>query len=382
MIRRPVASTAGNAPPPPLRHPPRAPQPRWGRALWGALFVGVVATVLYLTWSLFSVLFASAVLAYLLDPLVTRLAARGYSRDAAIGVLTAVGLALATTAALVLVPGIVQQFAELSRNLVPYLQGAAARGGPLVAQAEARFGIDIPLDFDELATNAPAYLELLSPDMRTKIQGLVTSIGAGSLQVVLSVLSVSLLPVFTFYLLRDWPRILVGVDDLVPPRHRLLVGRLALEIDARIGAWLRGQLLVAALLGCFYTVGLLISGIDLAFTMGLLSGALFLLPYIGPIGAGTVSTVLALLKFGVDWHVAVVLGTYGLGQVLEGTFLTPALVGDRVGLHPMVVIVALIVAGNLLGIWGLILALPVTAALDVLLAQVLLWYRQSRTYRG
>lgn len=381
MIRRPAVSTAGGAPSPPRR--PAAPRATaWSRIAWVIVFGLVVVGVIYLTWSVFSVLFASAALAYLLDPVVVRLERRGYRREWGILVIALAALLLAVTAALVVIPGVVQQFAELSRNLVPYLDRIAERAGPLVAQAEARFGVDIPLDLRELGRNAPGYLAALSPDMRARIQGILSGIGAGSLQVLTAVLSVSLLPVFTFYLLRDWPRILAGVNALVPPRHRSLVHRVAGEIDGRIGAWVRGQLLVAFLLSIWYTVGLLVSGIDLAFTMGMASGALFLLPYIGPVTAGVVSTVLALLKFGVDWHVLVVLGTYGLAQLLENTFLTPTLVGDRVGLHPMVVIVALIVAGNLLGIWGLVLALPLTAAIDVLAGQVLAWWRESRTYRG
>lgn len=381
MIRRPASSSAGAAPPPIRRRPPPKAQ-TWNRVLWGLGFAIAIGVVVYLTWSVLSVLLASAALAYLLDPLVTRLERRGYTRDWGILILLVLGVALATTAGLVLVPGVYKQSAELAHNFVPYLDALADKVSPLVVQVEQRFNVDIPLDLRELGRNAPDYLRQMSPDMRAKVQAILASIGTGSLQVLLAVLSVTLMPVFVFYLLRDWPKIVTGVGELVPPRHRPLVRMLALEIDGRIGAWVRGQLVVAMILGCFYSVGLLISGIDLALTMGILSGALFLLPYIGPWSAAMVSILLALLKFGFDWHLAVVIGTYGLGQVVENTFLTPLLVGDRVGLHPMVVIVALIVAGNLLGIWGLVIALPLTAAIDVLASHVLARYRQSRTYNG
>lgn len=385
MIRRPATSSAGATLAPSRRPPAPIPPPRpqlWSRVLWGVVFAAAIATIVYLTWSVLSVLLASAAFAYLLDPMVTRFQRRGWAREWGILFLLVMGLAIGTTVGLVLIPSAYRQFAELAANLVPYLDSMATRLTPLVTQVETRFDVDIPLDLRELGRNLPTYLEAMSPDMRVRIQAILASIGTGSLQVLLAVLSVTLMPVFVFYLLRDWPKLVAGVDDLVPPRHRPLVRSIATEIDGRIGAWVRGQLLVAMILGVVYTIGLLISGIDLALTMGLLSGALFLLPYIGPWTAATVSIVLALLKFGFDWHVAVVLGTYLLGQVLENTFLTPLLVGDRVGLHPMVVIVALIVAGNLLGIWGLVIALPLTAAIDVVANEVLLRYRLSRTYNG
>lgn len=382
MIRRPASSSAGAAVAPRVGRSPPPPRDRWSRFRWGVVFAVAIGATVYLTWSVLSVLLASAAFAYLLDPVVTRFQRRGYAREWGILILLVLGLAIGTTAGLILIPSAYRQFAELAANLVPYVDKLATRLAPLLQQVEARFGVDIPLDLRELARNVPAYLEAMSPDMRVRVQAILAGIGTGSLQVLLAVLSVTLMPVFTFYLLRDWPRIVAGVDALVPPRHRALVRSIATEIDGRIGAWVRGQLLVAMILGVFYAVGLLISGIDLALTMGLLSGALFLLPYIGPWSAATVSVALALLKFGFDWHVAVVLGTYLAGQLLENTFLTPLLVGDRVGLHPMVVIVALIVAGNLLGIWGLVIALPVTAAIDVVANEVLLRYRLSKTYNG
>ncbi|MFZ5482223.1 MAG: AI-2E family transporter [Myxococcota bacterium] len=352
----------------------------WSRLRWGLAFAAVGSLVVWLTWSVFWVLAASAVIAYLLHPAVARLEARGYTREWGIAILAAVGGALGLAVALVVIPGFVKQFAELVGNIRPYLETASERVGPLIARVEQQFGIDVPVDLRELGEVAPDLLKKVSPDMRARIQEVVTTVAGGGLQVILSVLSISLLPVFTFYFLRDWPHLIAMADDLVPVRHRPLVRRLAGEIDGRIGAFVRGQLTVAAILACLYTVGLLISGIDLALTMGFLSGVLFLLPYLGPVVAGTISILLALLKFGLDWHVGAVVATYALGQVLENTFLTPMLVGDRVGLHPMVVMVALIVAGNLLGIWGLVVALPLTAAVFVIGAEAIAGWKRSRTY--
>lgn len=379
MIARRPSSTTG--PLPPRRSAPK-PVDLWGRLRWALAFVGFTCVVLYLTRSVISIVLASAAVAYLVDPVVSRLQRRGYKRDVAIFLIGLLGVAGIVLAGLIVIPGFAGQFADLSQNITPYLATISERLGPILARIEETFKVDVPVDVNELSRLAPDYVKKMSPDMRAGIQAFVAGIAGGGWAVILSSVSVSLMPVFTFYLLRDWPEIVASVDDLVPAAHRPLVRRLAEDIDGRIGAFIRGQIFVAFILGCVYTVGLLISGIDLAFTMGIVSGVLFLLPYLGPVIALSMSVVLALVKFGLSWHVAAVIATYGLGQVLENTFLTPMLIGDRVGLHPMVVIVALIVGGNLLGVWGLILALPVTASLAVVVTEILLRYRGSRTYRG
>ncbi|MDP2316776.1 MAG: AI-2E family transporter [Pseudomonadota bacterium] len=365
------------------RRPPPPTAPGWGgRLRWAIAFVVIGGVLVYLTGSLLSVLVASAVIAYLIDPLVTRLQVRGYSREGAIVAIGGLGIAAVLVAVGVIVPGLVQKVSEVGADVSPYLSGVSGRVGPLLDQVEARFGVVVPTDLRALAAEIPSYLQKLSPDARKSIQEWLGRLAGGGLDVVLSVLTVTLLPVFTFYLLRDWPMIVGWVDELVPVQHRAVVRTLATEIDGRIASFVKGQLLVAAILAGLYTVGLLIAGVDLAVTMGLLSGALFLLPYIGPLIGAAVSIGLALIQFGFDWHVIVVAATYGVGQLLENTVLTPMLVGDRVGLHPMVVMVALIIAGNVLGLWGLVVALPVTAALAVVGAHVLDQYRASRTYLG
>ncbi|MFN7144424.1 MAG: AI-2E family transporter [Myxococcota bacterium] len=340
------------------------------------------ALLVWLTGSLLSVLIASAVIAYLVNPLVTKLQARGYSREGAIVAIGAAGTGVFLLLVGIIVPGFARKVGEVGAQVSPYLSGLDARVEWLLAEVEGRFGVVVPTDLRALAAEIPGYLQKLSPDARETIQTWLGRLAGGGMDVVLSALTVSLLPVFTFYLLRDWPLIVAWIDELVPPRHRPVVRSLAGEIDGRIGSFVKGQLTVAAILAVFYTVGLLVAGLDLALTMGLLSGALFLLPYIGPLIAGAVSIGLALLEHGFDWHVFVVLGTFVLAQFLENTFLTPMLVGDRVGLHPLVVMIALIVAGNLLGMWGLVVALPVTAAIAVVGSHVLDTYRRSRTFLG
>jgi predicted PurR-regulated permease PerM len=342
--------------------------------------LAIAAALLALAWSVSATLFASAVFAYLLDPPVSWLQRRGWSREFASILLGIVGLVASVGALLIVVPGVVRQVADLAGNVQPYLDRIAVNLGPRIEWAEQRFGIDIPVSIDEIREHAPEYLRSLSPDVRAGVQDWLRRLATGGLDVVLGLLSLSLLPLFTFYLLVSWPDILGGIERGLPLRWRAGARALAIDVDLRLQAFVRGQLIVAALLGVMYTIGLLLADIDLAITVGLLSGVLFLVPYLGT-GIGIVlSSTLAFLKFGLDWHVGVCVGTYVIGQALEGFVLTPVLVGDRVGLHPMVVIVALVVGGNLLGFWGLVLAVPVTATLAVIAGRVLDRYRQSRFY--
>lgn len=380
MIRRGGHSSAGSRPPPAIARAPRATD-AWRRNLpWVVGGVAIGAALLALTWSVSATLFASAVFAYLLDPAVSWLGRRGWSREFASVLIGLLGAVLAIAAILVVVPGVVRQVADLAGNLQPYLDRVAGTLGPRIEWAERRFGIDIPVSIVEIREHAPEYLRSLSPDVRAGIQAWLATLASGGLEVVLTLLSLSLLPLFTFYLLVAWPRILAGIEGAIPRRWRAGARALAVDVDVRLQAFVRGQLIVAALLGVLYTAGLLVAGIDLAITVGLLSGALFLVPYLGTaVGIG-LSCMLAFLKFGVDWHLGMCLGTYVVGQALEGFVLTPLLVGDRVGLHPMVVIVALVVGGNLLGFWGLVLAVPITATVAVIAGRVLHRYRQSQFF--
>lgn len=347
---------------------------------WGLAGLALAGGLLYLTWSVFSMVFAAAVFAWLLHPVATAIERRVRSREVAC-LLVFGGLSFFFAAVVLLVlPRVVSQIGELSANIPPYVTRLSADLGPYIAMAEARFGVQIPLNLNDLAAQVPSLLQKISPDVRARLQAWLQTAASGSWSIILSALSLTLLPLFTFYLLRDWPQLIALVNNAIPPRYRPTVADLAGQIDTRLSGFVRGQLTVALVLGCIYTVGQVIAGIDLAVTVGLLGGVLFLLPYLGTLIAGTLAGVLALMKFGLDWHVAVAVGTFFVGQAIEGTFLTPWLVGDRVGLHPMVVMVALIVGGNLLGIWGLVLAVPITAALAVLGGYFFQLWQSSRTF--
>lgn len=414
-VRRRFRSSPGI--PRPLGGPRRRSEPaglrRWlrpERAWWLLTLIGLALLTLYLLRGLLALLIASAALAYLLDPLVDRFEARGWKRESgivALAVSAALGLALA--AALV-VPYVAGEFRSLSANLDGYVSalelGMAQRRELIVGAvndppgdpAAVRELIEGLLGPGERAA-APAagegalQQELDVSGLTALIQERAPSIGrwlteagkralSGGLSFALGVLNLALVPIFTFYLLRDWDKLVAGVDQLVPPRHRERVRRLAGEIDERLSSFVRGQSTVCAILGVLYAIGLALVGIDMAVAVGMLSGLLFIIPYLGTVVGVVVASALALLKFGFSWHILGVWATYGLVQLIEGSLLTPSIVGDKVGLHPMVVMIALLVGGNLLGIWGMLVAIPITAAAWVLLAEWHRGYRASHFFEG
>ncbi len=368
--------------------PPRRPAVRsnpWIPWLkWGAVGVIVVGGLLFATRGVLPILFASAVVAYLMDRPIRWLAAHGLTRDGAFTLLIALCTAAMVLLVTVVAPTIAHQIGELAVRLKPALLNLRDQAAPWAARIEAQAGIKVPMDVEALMDAAPGYVQQFidAPDARKAAQSWLGGVFGSGLALVGSLVQLALLPLFAFYLASDWPRILAGVEDMVPRRHRPLVNEVASEIHRRIGGFIEGQVTLCAILGVLYSLGLWISGIDLAFTIGMLSGALFVVPYLGTVVGVVVSSVLALLKFGFDWHVIGCIATFVVVQLLEGSLLTPRIVGERVGLHPLVVMVAVVAGGNLLGIWGILLAVPITAALSVLAANLVKAYKRSRFFAG
>jgi predicted PurR-regulated permease PerM len=191
-----------------------------------------------------------------------------------------------------------------------------------------------------------------------------------------------LLPVLTFFFLRDWDVFVERVAALVPRDHAGTVSRLARESSDVLGGFLRGQLLVMLILGVLYGAGLAAIGLDVGILIGVVAGVLTFVPYLGPATVIVLGGLAALIQFG-DWqHLVGVLAVFGVGQVIESVWLTPKIVGDRIGLHPAAVIFAVLAGGQLFGFLGMLLALPVAAIANVLLRYAHERYTHSRLYAG
>ncbi|MEK6193106.1 MAG: AI-2E family transporter, partial [Deltaproteobacteria bacterium] len=202
----------------------------------------------------------------------------------------------------------------------------------------------------------------------------------GGMAVAVFLTNLILIPVVTFDLLRDWDPMIRAMHDLLPRNMEAEISRTAKDVDEVLGAFFRGQLMVMLALGLIYSIGMSMVGIDLAILIGMGAGLLSIVPYLGSIVGVLVAVGAAIFQFQDVFHLVMVLLVFGAGQAAESMYLTPKLVGDRIGLHPVTVIFAVLAGGQLFGFLGILLALPVAAALNVLVRRMLLKYRQSDLY--
>lgn len=359
-----------------------AAAPLWLRVAWIAAFGIVLTSLLWVLRPVFAVLAASAGLAYILDPPTDWLERRGLSREAAIGVVFTVLLGGAGLVTLLFVPGFAREGREIADQVGPFIANLDKLIAPALAWASDLSGQAVTLDLADLQRVAPGWIADNSAKVQETGSALFTGLLTQGIGVLNAVLNLTLLPIFVFYLLRDWDKLTESVRSLVPLSQQSRVDRVAKEVDRRLSAFVRGQITVSIVMAGLYSAGLLLVGIDLAVPVGVLSGLLFVVPYLGTAVGIVLATVLALLKFGIGWELVQVAAVFAVVQGVEGYLLTPRIVGDQVGLHPLVVMVALIVGGSLLGIWGMLLAIPITAVLSVFGTEWLDLYRRSRVYAG
>ena len=316
-----------------------------------------------------------AILAYLGTPLVDAAQRRGLPRALATTITVLLFGLILIAVFIVLIP-LVQGEVSLAMKRFPVLFGqAAAQLGPWIEQ---RFGITVSLDLETLKT----FVTENSESARELSLRVLSGVKAGGLIALSILINLALIPVVMFYLLRDWKMIAARLDDLVPRdwqgRFRAIVG----DIDTVLAEFLRGQFLVMVVLAVYYAVGLTLAGLDRALAIGILTGLLVFIPYVG-FGLGLVLGIVAALLQWTGWPAFLaVAAVYGVGQLLENYVLVPWLVGDRIGLHPIAVIFALLAFGQLFGFAGVLLALPVSAALLVGLRHLRAEYVLSPFYRG
>jgi predicted PurR-regulated permease PerM len=346
--------------------------------IWSALS----AAALLALWLLSPVLtpFAvAAVLAYVLVPLVDRMAAGAgrvrLPRWLAVVVVELL-FALALVSVLLLLVPILARELPLLREQIPAL---AARFDAVVSPWLAQFGIEVALD----AASVKAWaLKYLNANWSDSAWALLASARIGGSLLLTVAGNLVLIPLVLFYLLLDWHGLMRRTAALVPPRLAPAVGRFAADCNLILGQYLRGQLLVLAILAVFFTTALWLVGLDLALPVGVFTGLAFFVPYLG-FGLGLLlATMSALLQFGSVGGVLAVWAVYALGQILESALLTPRLVGESIGLHPLAVIFALLAFGQLLGLVGILLALPISAVLVVALRRLKTAYLASSLYRG
>jgi predicted PurR-regulated permease PerM len=346
---------------------------------WNTLTLGLAAAGFLWLLSLLSPILApflaAAILAYIFDPVVAALEKRGCSRT--LGTLVAVlGLLMAIVLFLLIVlPLFYKEAAQLSAQFPGLVEKLKTRAIPWVNDT---LGVSIALD---AASFRQFVTENLS-DASGVAKRIFASLGVGGLALVGFLVNLVLIPVVLFYVLRDWKTIVGGIDAAIPRGLHATVGGVAREIDAVLSEFLRGQLSVMLLMSVFYVAGLWLVGLEFALPVGLITGLLVFVPYLGS-GTGLVlGTVAAVMQFPSVGGVAAVWAVFAVGQMLEGMVVTPWLVGDRIGLHPVAVLFALMAFGQLFGFFGVLLALPASAAILVGLRHLKANYEASRFYKS
>jgi predicted PurR-regulated permease PerM len=347
------------------------------------LFLALLAGTGWLIYLLAPVItpFAiSAVLAYLGDPFVDRLEKFSIgrlkvNRTVAVSIVFVLMLALLTIMLLIVIPLLVDQVRLLTNLFPEWIEWFSGTALPWLA---ARFGMELA-DFDSV--HFTQALKDYWREISTAAFRVVDYISRGGMAVAALLTNLILIPVVTFYMLRDWDSLIRGIHDLLPRNMEEEVGRTIRDVDEVLSAFFRGQLMVMIALGVIYTVGLSLIGIDLAILIGMGAGLLSIVPYLGSIVGVLVAAGAAIFQFQDVFHLLMVLMVFGVGQTAEGMYLTPKLVGDRIGLHPVTVIFAVLAGGQLFGFLGILLALPVAAALNVLVRHVLQKYRNSEMYQ-
>jgi predicted PurR-regulated permease PerM len=353
----------------------------WQIGFW----VGAFALLVLFLWVFSGVLlpFAAAfVIAYLLDPFADRLQRLGLNRLAA--TLLVLG-ACATVLALILtliVPVLSHQFADFIRALPDLLNKLQSlivtAGGQLVRDYAGpllqRFGLGtsgpIRANMGDLAAQAATWTGVFLNSLVTHGFALISLV---SLIVVT--------PVVAFYMLLDYHRMIAAIDGLVPPGHRMVVRQLASQVDSAMAGFLRGQSLVCLFLGIWYGLGLSLIGLNFGLLIGITGGFLSFIPYVGSLTALVIASIVAIVQGWPHWNLlAMTLAVVIAGQLLEANILSPKLVGDRVGLHPVWLIFALLAFGSVFGFTGLIIAVPVAAGAGVILRFATSRYRASELY--
>jgi len=344
------------------------------KPLIGLLVVFLLGWLLFKLEPVLMPFIVGGLLAYLGDPVADKLEAKGLSRTWAVVICFIVLIAVFLAAMLILVPLVIHQVKVLYGQ-VPFIFDWIKH----VAQ---------PWLIDTFSLQADAFdVDSLKNKVISQLGGAQDLIGSLAVKVTSSagsfisfIVNLTLVPVVGFYLLRDWDILMAKILGLFPPRHQKTCQKLSGESNEVVGAFLRGQLWVMAALAIIYGIGLWIVGLKLALIVAIVAGLASIVPYMG-FAIGIIAAMLAgYFQFGFDWPLLFILIVFAVGQVIESVLLTPILVGDKIGLHPVAVIFAIMAGGQLFGFVGVILALPVSAVIVVFLRHIHDIYKDTEFY--
>jgi predicted PurR-regulated permease PerM len=357
-------------------HPAGEDDPAFGRQMW--FWLAALAVVVLALWLLSDILLPFIVgmaVAYLLTPFADRLERMGVNRLAASLLLIAIMVLAFVVVILLIAPVLGSQLVSFIDNVPSYigrLQSLITDQGRPWLQKLVGTGFSPDKSISDLLTQGVGWITTFLKSLWSGGRALVS---------LFSLIVVA--PVVSFYLILDWHRMIRKVDSWVPVHQRDTVRELAREVDAAIAGFVRGQSAVCLILGSFYAIGLTLTGLNFGLLIGLVAGLITFIPYVGSMTGLVLSLAVAIAQFWPEWTPIVsVLGVFLVGQFVEGNILSPKLVGESVGLHPVWVIFALLAFGYLFGFVGLLVAVPVAATIGVLARFGLKRYLQSSLYTG
>lgn len=313
--------------------------------------------------------------AYFLDPAVHQLRLRGWSRSTSAAIITIAFFAVTVALGSLLVPLILEQLTMLAGELPVYIRAL-----------REKYGADVT-----------HYFSTMGPDLANPIKSAAGTIGGGladmlgkilpdMLQSGLAVLNllslIFLTPVVVFYLLRDWDQFVERIDDMLPRDQANTIRTQLRAIDRTLSGFIRGQMNVCLLMAAYYGIGLTFVGLNSGLGLGILTGFLLFIPFVGYASSLVTCLIIGLFQFGWGEHMMIMLAVFGVGVVLESGFITPKLVGDKVGLHPIWIIFGILSGAALFGLVGVLISLPVTAVIGVLVRFALTQYKNSSLYSG
>ena len=342
-------------------------------AVFWLVLVGVIGTLCYLLAPVLTPFLFAAILAYFGNPLVHRLKQTGLPRLVAVTGVFLLACLVLLSLPFIVVPLFEQQLSALVRRWPDYIDWIQ---GTLVPWLQAHIGLQESIDVSALKKTLAAHWQQVGGFAHW----FMTSVSRSGLQLLGWLANLVLVPVVTFYLLLDWDRFIQGVHGLLPRSIAPQVARMAAECDTVLATFLRGQMLVMLCLGIFYATGLWFAGIEFALLIGLLAGLVSFVPYLGLLVGLLVAGIVGFVQFHDTSVLLSVALVFVLGQLLEGFVLTPWLVGDRIGLHPVAVMFAVMAGGQLFGFFGILLALPLAAMILVLLRNLHHYYVSSELY--
>jgi predicted PurR-regulated permease PerM len=364
----------------------------WVRVILVLAGIVVLVLLLQVLWSVLTPFAVGFAIAYFMNPAVNalerafarplarlpRLARRIEARAAALAVMITFSVVALVAAVLIVVPAVSHQIGETVARAPEYARVLQAKAGPLLAGLRERY----PEQMADAEKRLQAAVSSNLPDVIDPVTRVIKVALSSALSFVLTLLNLLVVPVFAAYLLYDMNRIREGAKNLVPHRYRPYVYSRAQRIDGLLAAFARGQITVALILGVFYAIGLTACGVPLGLLVGLVIGSFNLVPFMSHLLGLPLALVLSWVDDQDTTKLLIVIGVFVFGQFVEGNFISPRIVGESVGLHAVVMMLAVLIGGTLFGFLGMLLAVPATATLSVFYDDLEAMYLASQFYRG